>query len=103
MFVGNKVTKVIDEKKLKNNKIAVVKFFDTTEEGGVVKAIKGIDFLNSTKEILYWQLDFKPGDRIHRPTDGGNRIGFCFSCTEGREAMAALQDEIDKRVIIEYE
>lgn len=103
MFVGNKVTKVIDEKKFKNNKIAVVKFFDTTEEGGVVKAIKGTDFLNSTKEILYWQLDFKPGDRIHRPTDGGNRIGFCFSCTEGREAMAALQDEIDKRVIIEYE
>ena len=103
MFVGNDVKDVIDEKGLKNGKVAVLRFFDTTEEGGVVRNVIGTDFLDSRKEVLYWQMNFKQGDHICRPTDGGNRIGFYVACTDSREAMDALQEEITEKVVIEYE
>ena len=103
MFVGNPIRIVINEAGLCNDKVAVLKFFDTTEAGGVVRNVRGTDFLKSSSEVLYWQLNFKVGDRIQRPTDGGNRIGFYVACAENRDAMATLQEEIDRRFAIEYE
>lgn len=103
MFVGKEVVEKIEQEQLQTDKVAVLKFFDTTEEGGIVRGVKGTDFLNSRPEVLYWQLNFKVGDKIHRPTDGGNRIGFYVASAENREAMENLQQEIDKRFSIEYE
>lgn len=103
MFVKGQTEAVVDPQKLRGGKVAVLKFFDTTEEGGVVKGVIGTDLLDSRSEVLYWQMNFKPGDRICRPTDGGNRIGFYVACADSREAMKALQDEIERKIVIEYE
>lgn len=103
MFVKGEVNETIDPQSLRNGKVAVLKFFDTTEAGGTVARVRGTDLLDSRKEVLYWQMNFKPGDKICRPTDGGNRIGFYVACTDSREAMESLQDEIDRKVVIEYE
>ena len=103
MFVGNPVTTVIDPQSLRNNRVAMVKFFDTSEEGGVVKNIKGRDFLDAQPSILHWQLNFKEGDRIKRPTDGGNRIGYYIACTDGPDAMTQLEEQVDNHFVIEYE
>jgi len=103
MFVGKEVSEKIEQEHLQTDKVAVLKFFDTTENGGIVREVKGLDFLDSKPEVLYWQLNFKVGDKIQRPTDGGNRIGFYVACTENREAMEHLQHEIDARFVIEYE
>ena len=103
MFVGNPLEKTLCQDDLKTSKVAVLNFFDTTEEGGVVKSVKGLDFLGSSKDVLYHQLNFKIGDRIQRPTDGGNRIGFYIACCENREVLSKLQDEIESKFSIEYE
>lgn len=103
MFVGNEVKEKICQDQLHTDKVAVLNMFDTTEEGGIVRSVRGTDFLDSRPEILFWKLNFKEGDRIQRPTDGGNRIGFYIACTENREAMNVLQHEIDESFVIEYE
>lgn len=103
MFVGKEVKEKISQAQLRTEKVAVIKIFDTTETGGIVRSIKGTDFLDSREDVLCWQLNFKEGDEIHRPTDGGNRIGFYVACTENRKAMENLQHEIDERFVIEYE
>ena len=103
MFVGNMVDSTIDISSLKTDKIAVLQFFDTTERGGTVKDIQGLEWMDSKEEILYYQLNFQKGDTIHRPTDGGNRIGFYIACCSNREKMSALQSEINEHFLIEYE
>lgn len=103
MFVGKEIDSRIDKPSLKNEKVAVLQFFDTTETGGKVKSIQGIDFLDSMKEILFYQLNFKVGDTIHRPTDGGNRIGFYIACCKNRNDMSILQSAVDNHFCIEYE
>lgn len=103
MFVGKDVVGKIDRAQLRTDKVAVIKCFDTTERGGIVRGVMGTDFLDSRPEVLYWQLNFKVGDRICRPTDGGNRLGFYVACTENRTAMESLQNEIDARFAINYE
>lgn len=102
MFTGKDVAMTRDDCGKPYSKVAVLQFFDTTEKGGVVKAIHGAEFMNSNPHILYWQMNFKEGDTIHRPTDGGNRIGFYVAWAENREAMKQLQAEIDRNVVIEY-
>lgn len=103
MFVGNPITTKIDVEALQTDKVAVLQFFDTTEEGGKVKAVKGLDYLASKKEVLFYKFNFEVGDVIHRPTDGGNRIGFYLACTDDAAAMNRLQSEIEQKVVIEYE
>lgn len=103
MFVGNEVKEVIDQGALKNGKVAVLRFFDTTEKGGIVHKVRGTDYLDSREEVLYWQMNFKQGDHICRPTDGGNRIGFYVACADSREEMEELQKDIATKVVIEYE
>ena len=103
MFVGNGVKQPIDVSALKTEKVAVLQFFDTTETGGKVKAINGLDYLANEPHILFHKLNFGIGDEIHRPTDGGNRIGFYVAWAENREKMKQLQADIDKNFVIEYE
>lgn len=103
MFVGNPIEKCDISDALVYSRVAVLRFFDTTEKGGVVRRVLGTDFMNNNPHVLHWQLNFKEGDRIHRPTDGGNRIGFYVACADDRDSMALLQEEIKNNVIIEYE
>lgn len=103
MFVGNPINTKIDVPALKTNKVAVLQFFDTTEQGGRVKDIKGLDYLANNQHILFHKLNFSIGDEIHRPTDGGNRIGFYVAWAESREDMTKLQEEINKNFEIIYE
>lgn len=103
MFVGNPINTKIDVLALKTNKVAVLQFFDTTEKGGRVKDIKGLDYLANESHILFYKLNFGIGDEIHRPTDGGNRIGFYVAWAESREAMAKLQQDINANFEIIYE
>ena len=102
MFTGQKVEEIIAPASLKTPRVAVLEFFDTTEQGGKVKAIKGTDFQNSSPDVLYSQFNFKIGDTIKRPTDGGNRIGFYVACCKDRQALAELRKEIAEKVVIEY-
>ena len=50
-----------------------------------------------------YKINFKVGDRICRPTDGGNRIGFYVACSKDAETLDKLMKEVDENVKIKYE
>lgn len=103
MFTGNEVREEIVQENLNKEKAAILHFFDTTEEGGKVKDIKGLDFLESNKNVLFYQMNFKIGDYIKRPTDGGNRVGFYVACCDNMDALNDLVSLVDKNFEIVYE
>ena len=55
---------------------AVLHFFDAPGKGGMVKEIKGLDFLDSLGEQIMYQLKFKVGDTIQETKDDTTRIGW---------------------------
>ena len=103
MFVGKPLEHPVKYDDGYESRCAVLKFFDTTEEGGIVKEIRGLDFLEKNKDVLNYKMNFNVGDRICRPTDGGNRIGFYVACSKDAETLDKLMKEVDEKVIIEYE
>lgn len=101
-FVHGSTNKKIDTSLIDKNKAAALVYFDTTESGGVVKSIEGADLLKNNVNILYYQFNFKVGDKISRPTDGGNRIGFYLACCNDKNELDNLISEINRTVKIVY-
>ncbi len=103
MFTGSPIRHPVKFDEGYESRCAVLKFFDTTEHGGVVKQIKGLDFLENHPDVLDYKMNFKIGDMIQRPTDGGNRIGFYVACCKDADTLDDLMKEVDEKVVIEYE
>lgn len=80
------------------NHCAVLKFFQTDREG-VVKEVKGIKFLNNDAVICY-RFEFKIGDRIKLAQNDVSRIGFYIACTENRDQLISIMNEIKENVVI---
>ena len=59
-----------------SSRCAVLHFFDTPGKGGIVKEIKGLDFLDSLGEQIMYRLNFKVGDTIQETKDDTTRIGW---------------------------
>lgn len=59
-----------------SSRCAVLHFFDVPGKGGVVKEIKGLDFLDSLGEQIMYRLNFKVGDTIQETKDDTTRIGW---------------------------
>lgn len=103
MFVGKPMEHPVTFDADYKNRCAVLKFFDTTENGGIVKAIEGLEFLENSKDVMTYKMNFSVGDFIKRPTDGGNRIGFYTACSKDAETLSKLMQEIEEKVKIIYE
>ena len=73
--VGDEVNVDYSYEKL-SPRCAVLHFFDVPGKGGVVKEIKGLDFLDSLGEQIMYRLNFKVGDTIHETKDDTTRIGW---------------------------
>ncbi len=101
-FTSSTTSQVINTSSIDKNKAAALIFFDTTECGGVVNNILGVDFLENCPNVLYYQFNFKIGDKITRPTDGGNRIGFYIACCNDKNELDNLISKIDRMIKIEY-
>lgn len=101
-FTSGTTEQQIDLEGINKDKAAALIFFDTTEEGGVVEKVDGVEFLANHPDILYYQFNFKEGDCIKRPTDGGNRIGFYVACCENKQALRDLMIAIENKVNIIY-
>lgn len=63
-------------------KAAVLKFFQTPNNGGIVKEIHGLDYLESEPDIVEYQLNFKVGNTIENAKNDSARIGFYIVCAE---------------------
>jgi biotin carboxylase len=82
------------------SRCAVMKFFDTPIGGGKVKAIEGIDYLNNCQAIKEYQLHFGVGDVIGDCLNDSARIGFYIACTEKREQLNMIIEEIKNQFSI---
>jgi len=81
-------------------RVAVLKFFDTPEHGGIVKEIQGLDYLKSTPEIIQYSFNFKVGDRIGDAKDDSSRIGFYIACCESKEKLESVMYDVKEKVRI---
>ncbi len=77
---------------------AVLKFFET-DRGGVVKEIKGMEYLDD-KAVVCYRFEFKIGDEIKLAQNDVSRIGFYIACTENKEELVRVMDEIKENVVI---
>lgn len=83
-----------------SSRCAVLYFFDVPSNGGKVKEIKGIDYLEQLKECakLKYHLAFKEGDIIEKTKDDSTRIGWYILYADSREELDSLMIKIEKTV-----
>ena len=81
---------------------AVLKFFSTPNGGGVVKNIKGIDYLENEKDVKFYRLNFKIGDTIKNAENDSARIGFYIACSENDEELRNVMNNIENSFKIIY-
>lgn len=91
----------IDEKLW--DRCAVLHFFDVPEREGRVKTIKGLKFLESNRNIIKYNLNFKVGDVIKKAENDSARIGYYIAYADSREDLLALMKEIDGAFGIEID
>ena len=82
------------------DRAAVLKFFSTPGGGGIVKDIKGLDYLESEPDILAYRFNFKTGDYIKDALNDSARIGFYIACSENLSHLQEVIHNVDKKVQI---
>lgn len=81
---------------------AVLKFFTTPNGGGKVKAIEGLDYIESEPDIKFHRLNFKIGDTIQDAINDSARIGFYIVCSENMERLKSVISNVNKKFKIIY-
>lgn len=85
-----------------SKRCAVLYFFDAPGNGGVVKEIKGLDYFESIKDKMIYELHFGIGDAIAPAKDDSKRIGWYILKAESRQELDVLMDCIDNKFKILY-
>lgn len=79
------------------NRAAVLKFFTMPCQGGVVKEIKGLEYLESEPDIVQYKLNFRVGDFVLPAVSDSARIGFYIACSENREKLDEVMDNVERK------
>lgn len=74
---------------------AVLQFFDVGTAEGIVKEIRGEEYLNKNKNIVEYAVYCKIGDRIVNAADDSKRIGFYIAYGENRQELEAVIRETE--------
>lgn len=85
------------------DRCCVLKFFDTPEDGGVVKQIHGIDFLDNCENVVDYDLNFNIGDTIEPAKNDSARIGYYIAYADNNEKLRNLMKKIETEFVIELE
>ncbi len=97
--VGEEVDADFSYEKL-SSRCAVLHFFDVPGKGGVVKEIKGLDFLDSLSEQVMCHLNFKVGDTIQQTINDSTRIGWYILKSPNRTDLNEMIRTINNHVKI---
>lgn len=84
------------------DRAAVLKFFATPDGGGKVRAIEGLDYLESEPDIKHYRLNFQIGDTIEDALNDSVRIGFYIVCSENMQKLRQVIDNVESRFKIKY-
>lgn len=85
------------------DRCCVLKFFDTPNNGGVVKDIHGIDFMQECENVVDYSLNFGIGDTIEPAINDSARIGYYIAYADSRDELRALMNKIESGFIIDLE
>lgn len=80
-----------------SNRCSMLFFFDTPGDGGVVKSIKGIDYLETLGDKIMYHLDFGVGDTIVKAKDDSKRIGWYILKAENRQELNDIIKNINQK------
>lgn len=81
-------------------RVAVLKFFETPKNGGIVEKIEGTEFLENNPLIDTYKLYFNIGDVIEPAKNDAARVGFYIACCESKEELDSLMEKINNTVKI---
>jgi biotin carboxylase len=84
------------------NRCAVLYFFDTPQEKGIVKDIQGLDYLENSPNVISYKLNFTIGDTVIKAENDSKRAGFYIAFAETKQMLINIIDEIDSRFKIIY-
>ena len=82
-------------------KAAVLKFFNTPGNGGVVKRINGVEEITKMPEVVRFDLEFKVGDIIVNADSDSSRIGFYIACADSVSKLNNIMQRIESVFSIE--
>ena len=99
--LGNETNEDLFVDKELLGRCSVLKFFDTPENGGVVKCIHGLDFLDSSENVVEYELNFKVGDSIEPAVNDSARIGYYIAYAESKEELINLMNAIENKFVVE--
>jgi len=85
------------------DRCSVLKFFDTPENGGKVKAIHGLDYLESSENVVEYALNFKIGDIIEPAVNDSARIGYYIAFADSKKELHKLMKNIKTKFVIDLE
>lgn len=77
---------------------ATLYFFDAEGKEGVLKEIKGLEFLDNFNEIKSYHFFYQKGQSIKKAEDGGTRVGYYIACCESEEKLKKINYEIMTKV-----
>lgn len=98
--VGKDVNIAYDYNHL-SNRCSVLYFFDAPSNGGIVKEIAGLEFMDSIEGLDY-HLNFGIGDRVEPAINDSKRIGYYIMKAQNRDQLNEVMREIDNRFKIIY-
>lgn len=98
--LGNVSTPAFQIDEQYKDRCAILHFFDIPKDGGVVSRIEGEDLLSGRKEVVAYQFNFAPGDRIEHAKTDSDRAGFYIACCETEKELHAIMEDIHQRVKI---
>ncbi|MCM1215130.1 MAG: ATP-grasp domain-containing protein [Lachnospiraceae bacterium] len=74
---------------------AILKFFDVGTAEGIVREIRGEEYLNESRNIVEYAIYCKTGDKIVNAADDSKRIGFYIAYGENRQELDAVIHEAE--------
>lgn len=92
--LGISNNKIIINESLKD-RCAVLFFFNTPDDGGYVKEVKGLDLLENSKNVIAYKLNFKIGDKIEKPINDAARIGFYIAYADSKQELIDFMNQIN--------
>jgi biotin carboxylase len=85
---------------LNKERCAVLFFFDAPKNEGIVKSVEGIEYLENSKNILKFMLNFSLGDYIQKVNDDSKRIGFYIAYAENKRKLIETMNLINDKFVI---
>ena len=85
------------------DRCCVLKFFDTPGNGGVVKNIYGLNFLDACENVVDYSLNFGVGDTIQPAVNDSARIGYYIAYGDSGDELRTLMNKIESRFKIDLE